>query len=76
MAQFVFYSYYVLGAPITTTSGLIKRGGLHTEVKINSKGVSGTQPSGLYREVVSVQRSKSIIIAKELLGPLWIYTTS
>ena len=32
-----------------------------------SKGAFGTQPSGLYREVVSVQRSKSI--PKELLGP-------
>ena len=29
--------------------------------------ISGTQPSGLYREVVSVQGSKSIV--KELLGP-------
>ena len=37
------------------------------EVKVNSKGAFGTQPSGLYREVVSVQRSKSI--ARELLDP-------
>ena len=36
-------------------------------VKINSKVTFGTQPSGPYREVVSVQRSKSI--AKLLLGP-------
>ena len=50
-------------------------GGLCAEVKINSKGAFGTQPSGLYREVVSVQRSKPI--AKEptkwvFIASLWI----
>ena len=45
-----------------------ERGGLCTEVKI---GAFGTQPSGLYREVVSVQRSKSI--AKELTQPSGLY---
>ena len=34
---------------------------------MNSKGAFGTQQSGLYREVISVQRSESI--AKLLLGP-------
>ena len=39
------------------------------EINSNSKGAFGTQPCGLYREVVSVERSKSKSIAKEFLGP-------
>ena len=34
----------------------LNTGGLCTKVKINSRVTFGTQPSGLYREMVSVQR--------------------
>ena len=38
------------------TKWSLQRGGLCTEVKIISKGALGSQPSGLYREVVSGYR--------------------